>query len=72
MADVSLITEQTEKLEMQAKCCRVRKENLEMPLGRGSMKTWHSCIHFLTDSYGMPMGFMPYSMNTLRGPILVV
>ena len=33
-----LITEQTEKLEMQAKCCWVRKENLEVPLGREELK----------------------------------
>ena len=33
-----LITEQTEELEMQAKCCWVRKENLELPLGREELK----------------------------------
>lgn len=47
-----LITEQTEKLEMQAKCCWVRRENLEVPLGREELKLGIlAFIFFYTDNY---------------------
>ena len=60
-----LITEQTEKLEMEAKCCWVRKENLELPLGREELKLGILALIFFTQTIiECQISFMPYVMNT--------
>lgn len=58
-----LITEQTEKLEMEAKCCWVRKENLELELKLGIL----ALIFFTQTIIECQISFMPYIMNILEG-----